>query len=341
MDPYHLYELRRPQDRATSVVPQLPHQPEYARTRLRYRRITSMCPPNSRSPMPPTSFPAAFHPPRANSFDSSDLSSISFKSKSWNFQAVPTATPVLEKGSLLRYIRNVNRVYPFRRSFRKAAEMDMVKKLSVHGPAESEFEVCSDEQDHAVLDCEGRRRNSLTFPASKMHENDSLVRTNTAPLFVRQVRAREEAFCLSSSSSCRKRQFVHMEKMDTPDRQSCLPHPPTPSLCRAARFRRERASRSQSACHLDNDSGLRHRTNFGGENEAVPSVSPQASPSFHQNLDSHETNSDNLPSFNETSVELTDHGLPYVLLQRTKKISRKILGKMSNVFHSTRMRDAC
>lgn len=38
-DPYQVYALRRPHERASSVIPQLPKQPEMADTRLRYRRI--------------------------------------------------------------------------------------------------------------------------------------------------------------------------------------------------------------------------------------------------------------------------------------------------------------
>lgn len=38
-DPYQVYMLRRPHERASNVVPQLPKQPEMAETRLRYRRI--------------------------------------------------------------------------------------------------------------------------------------------------------------------------------------------------------------------------------------------------------------------------------------------------------------
>lgn len=38
-DPYQVYMLRRPAERSSSVVPQLPKQPEMADTRLRYRRI--------------------------------------------------------------------------------------------------------------------------------------------------------------------------------------------------------------------------------------------------------------------------------------------------------------
>lgn len=44
-DPYQVYMLRRPAERSSSVVPQLPKQPEMADTRLRYRRIA----PESRS----------------------------------------------------------------------------------------------------------------------------------------------------------------------------------------------------------------------------------------------------------------------------------------------------
>lgn len=44
-DPYQVYMLRHPAERASSVVPQLPKQPEMADTRLRYRRIA----PNARS----------------------------------------------------------------------------------------------------------------------------------------------------------------------------------------------------------------------------------------------------------------------------------------------------
>lgn len=44
-DPYQVYMLRRPAERSSSVVPQLPKQPEMADTRLRYRRI----PPEARS----------------------------------------------------------------------------------------------------------------------------------------------------------------------------------------------------------------------------------------------------------------------------------------------------
>lgn len=40
-DPYHVYLLRRPHERASTIVPQLPKQPEMANTRLRYRRIGS------------------------------------------------------------------------------------------------------------------------------------------------------------------------------------------------------------------------------------------------------------------------------------------------------------
>lgn len=38
-DPYEVYVLRRPHERSSAVVPQLPKQPEMADTRLRYRRI--------------------------------------------------------------------------------------------------------------------------------------------------------------------------------------------------------------------------------------------------------------------------------------------------------------
>lgn len=44
-DPYQVYTLRHPSDRASSLVPQLQKQPEMADTRLRYRRIA----PNARS----------------------------------------------------------------------------------------------------------------------------------------------------------------------------------------------------------------------------------------------------------------------------------------------------
>lgn len=44
-DPYFKYMLRHPAERASTVVPQLPKQPEMADTRLRYRRI----PPTTRS----------------------------------------------------------------------------------------------------------------------------------------------------------------------------------------------------------------------------------------------------------------------------------------------------
>lgn len=38
-DPYQVYMLRHPAERASSIIPQLPKQPEMAETRLRYRRI--------------------------------------------------------------------------------------------------------------------------------------------------------------------------------------------------------------------------------------------------------------------------------------------------------------
>lgn len=69
-DPYQVYMLRHPEDRASSLVPQLQKQPEMADTRLRYRRIA----PNANSGSLGSlggHFPALFKfPPRPSLLES-------------------------------------------------------------------------------------------------------------------------------------------------------------------------------------------------------------------------------------------------------------------------------
>ncbi|PXF47444.1 hypothetical protein BWQ96_02775 [Gracilariopsis chorda] len=79
-DPYQVYTLRRPHERASSVVPQLPKQPEMAETRLRYRRIPAAARSGSFGSLG-NHFPARFQfPTRRSLLDSltSDDESVSF-----------------------------------------------------------------------------------------------------------------------------------------------------------------------------------------------------------------------------------------------------------------------
>lgn len=65
-DPYQVYMLRRPHERASSVVPQLPKHPEMADTRLRYRRIAPEARSGSFGSLG-NHFPARFHFPNRRS----------------------------------------------------------------------------------------------------------------------------------------------------------------------------------------------------------------------------------------------------------------------------------
>eukprot|EP00178_Gracilaria_changii_P020993 TRINITY_DN620_c0_g3_i1.p1 TRINITY_DN620_c0_g3~~TRINITY_DN620_c0_g3_i1.p1 ORF type:complete len:428 (-),score=71.43 TRINITY_DN620_c0_g3_i1:2012-3295(-) len=80
-DPYHVYTLRRPNERASSVVPQLPKQPEMAETRLRYRRIPAAARSGSFGSLG-NHFPARFQFPTRRSLleslTSDDESAVSF-----------------------------------------------------------------------------------------------------------------------------------------------------------------------------------------------------------------------------------------------------------------------
>lgn len=79
-DPYQVYTLRRPHERASSVIPQLPKHPEMAETRLRYRRIPAAARSGSFGSLG-NHFPARFQfPTRRSLLDSltSDDESVSF-----------------------------------------------------------------------------------------------------------------------------------------------------------------------------------------------------------------------------------------------------------------------
>lgn len=69
-DPYEVYMLRRPAERASLVIPQLPKQPEMASTRLRYRRIPPEATSGSLGSLG-NHFPPRFHfPNRPSHLDS-------------------------------------------------------------------------------------------------------------------------------------------------------------------------------------------------------------------------------------------------------------------------------
>ncbi|KAI0557407.1 hypothetical protein FGB62_305g08 [Gracilaria domingensis] len=346
VDPYQLYELRRPHERSSNVVPQLPRQPDYANTRLRYRRIISGSPQNAPTSVPlATNYPAAFRPARAYSFSSSDLSSFSFTSKT-GVQAGKTVTAFgVRKGGFRRCIQRVNQASPFRRTFRRTEEIDALR-MNKHEAApemSSDFDISSDEDEDSFEDYQERRRNSLALPSSPLIEDDKLTRLNTTPVVIESLHKPVETLPKSSPPSRRHRRALsrlpkksasNPHQRHSTHHKSCFYAEPNPS---SERIQRAHSAHSDS---YDHDGRNLKPSTRGNVVFSKQSHVSHFTPSIHVNVDHREAYIKHSRTFHAADIDPNELSLSFVIHERKSKSSHKLLHKVLHAFHFVRIRAA-
>ncbi|KAI0558725.1 hypothetical protein FGB62_190g011 [Gracilaria domingensis] len=347
VDPYQLYELRRPHERSSNVVPQLPRQPDYAHTRLRYRRITSGSPLNAPTSVPlATNYPAAFRPARAYSFSSSDLSSFSLTSKSPDVQGKKTVTAVgFRKGGLRRCIQRVNRASPFRRTFRPTEEMDALH-MNKHEAApemSSDFDISSDEDEDSFEDYQEQRRNSVVLPSSPLIEDDKLTRLNTAPIVIESLHKPVQTLPKSYPPSRQHRRALSRlpkTPASNPQQRHSTPH----KFCfyavpNSSSDRFQRAYSAHSDSH-DHDRRTLKPSTRGNEVFSKLSHLSQFTPSTHVIPDHREAYIKHSQTFHTVDIDPDELSLSFVIHERKSKSSHKLLRKVLHAFDFVRLRAA-